>query len=559
MSKIESSLAATVPLPRPGQVEAIVNSTTEQAPACSHRGTSQDSLTPSDQASQSSRSTSREHGRSPAREESRRAARRRSMDMVAGAQGDVSAFVEELEQKRKQLDEQIHKFIAQKEREFKRYEQETRRKYQTSRIERLSQEVTQPVADPQSTAEDKEDHEAQIAEAHIAGASGESRRSVADPENVRSRIGRKSANSGLEDVRPSSEREKDFMGLFTPSFLPMLDGKPELNRSPSAPLLIDNHASSHSRSAPVLERANTEPLLDADGNARPKYGQRMSSSGSEGLVSALKSSGGRKHPKPMRVMLQLADDQPAVHPNDDLPTERDYAPVRQAEAMHHSKSGRPRLEDDSPLQSPSSTSPQSPATRPTIESPIVQSRSSLTQGLALRPINAPAISTLTPQLGNMKHDSDDLVSPFPLDEEVNEPLRSEPEWEVDFEENIGQSSEANDTSPLVGSPETQASSPSLSPGPQIPRSLDTPVMNIRSSSSSSTQPISPGFSRPSVREDPKFDALQSSEEPNDMIGQGSFYEAFSRPSLSSKNTMTGSLGESFMQRNAEEMMRRRRS
>ncbi|KAF1344613.1 hypothetical protein BDV97DRAFT_372998 [Delphinella strobiligena] len=554
MNKIEPSLAATVPLPRPGQVEAIVDSTTQDAPACFNRGTSQDSLAPSDQASQSSRSTSRDHGRSSAREESRRAARRRSMDMVAGAHGDVRAFVEELEQKRKQLDEQIHKFVAQKEREFKRYEQETRRKYQTSRIERLSQEDTPPVAEAQTTAEDKEVHEPQIARA-----SGESSRSVAHPENLRSRIGRKSANSGLEDVRPSSEREKDFMGLFTPSFLPMLDGKPELNRSPSAPLLVDNHASSHSRSAPVLERANTEPILDADGNARPKYGQRISSSGSEGLVSALKSSGGRKHPKPMRVMLQLADDQPAVHPNDDLPTERGYAPVRQAEAMHHSKSGRPRPEDNSPLQSPSSTSPQSPATRPTIESPIVQSRSSLTQGLALRPINAPAVSTLTPQLGNTKHDPDDLVSPFPLDEEVTEPLRSEPEWEVDFEENIGQSSEANHTSPLAGSPETQRSSPSLSPASQIPRSLDTPIMNIRSSSSSSTQPISPGFSRPSVREDPKFDALESNEEPDDTVGQGSFYEAFSRSSVSSKNTMTGSLGESYMQRNAEEMMRRRRS
>ncbi|KAG9627471.1 hypothetical protein KCU64_g18282, partial [Aureobasidium melanogenum] len=87
-------------------------------------------------------------------------------------------------------------------------------------------------------------------------------------------------------------------------------------------------------------------------------------------------------------------------------------------------------------------------------------------------------------------------------------------------------------------------------------SLNIPIASFGTSSSSSAQPISPGFSRPSVREDPQlpFD----DQVPEELPAQGSLYGSFSRPSYSKQQT-SGSLGESFMQRNAEKLMRRRQS
>lgn len=498
------------------------------------------------------RSTSREHGRSPGRDESRRAARRRSIDIVAEANGDVASFVQELELKRKQLDEQIHKFIAAKEREYKRFEQEIRRQYQTASLHRSSQDDLQTDMAPQIS-----DHQDSMPSFSASSEGPEAERHD-DQGNVRTRIDRKSANSGLEDVRPSCEREKDFMGLFTPVYLPLLDGKPDLGRSPSAPNLTDSRGIDDLQTdRQPLQRAHTEPLLDGEGRIRPRQNSRTPSSCSDGLVSALKSSSGRK-PKPMRVMLQLADDLPAVHPNDDLPTEREYAPVRQAEAMHHSKSGRPKPEDDSPLQSPA-LSPITADKDPN-EVPTQKVRSSLTQGLAIRPSISLAPPMSRAHSRNTSDDFDDLASPFPLDEEAHEtqPL-PEPDWEVDFQENIEEAPAERSPISISRSDTEQASSSPLSSG-MSRGSLGAPTLKIRSSSSSSTQPISPGFSRPSVQEDPKFEFfMDQTEQVENLDVQGSLYDTFSRPSLTGRGTMTGSLGESYMQRNAEAMMRRKRS
>jgi hypothetical protein len=87
-------------------------------------------------------------------------------------------------------------------------------------------------------------------------------------------------------------------------------------------------------------------------------------------------------------------------------------------------------------------------------------------------------------------------------------------------------------------------------------SLDVPIASFGTSSSSSAQPISPGFSRPSVRQDPQLDL--GGEPLEETPAPGSLYGSFSRPSYS-KQQSSGGLGESFMQRNAENLMRRRQS
>lgn len=469
--------------------------------------------------------------------------------MVAEANGDVVMFLKELDEKRKQLDEQIHKFIAQKEREFQRYEQEMRKKYLISQANDSSQ--AGPVVALNPTV-------AQAVPDHVSEPPRLSTQSSAivedNHESVRSKIDRKSANSGLEDIRPSYEREKDFMGLFTPSFLPLLDGKPELNRSPSAPVLTDaSQADLLPPDRQQLQRANTEPLLNASGNVRPGSGQRTPSSGSEGLVSALKSSAERKTPKPMRVRIKLGDDQPTVRPADDVSAEEEHAPVRQAEAMHHS-----RKQDDpdrfKPVQEPKLQQV------PVDVFPNNRNLSSLTQGLASRPSDPLMIATTDRRPLDKVDDLGDLASPFPLDEEVSEAQAPESDdWEVDFQEDIGKVPQSESLDHSMNSLDDTMSPVRSPPKPDILGGFGTPILKIRSSSSSSGQPILPGFSRPTVRDDPKFDlALEEIENTQDSTQSSSFYDSFARPSLS-KNTMTGSLGESYMQRNAEEMMRRKRS
>ncbi|KAL1305955.1 hypothetical protein AAFC00_004094 [Neodothiora populina] len=509
--------------------------------------------------------TPREHAKPSVREESRRAAWRKNMEMIAETNEEVRGFMQELELKRKQLDEQIHKFIAQKEREFKRFEQEI-----WKQIQNVQEQV--PVGS---------DHGNEHGEVHSTISHQPSRsqdvlingtapseapkleKPTEDHGNVRTRIDRRTANSGLEDIRPSYEREKDFMGLFTPAFLPLLDDKPGLERSPSAPDLMEHRGSETLFSdRQSLQRANTEPTLDAEGKPRPRHGPRTPSTGSEGLVSVLKPPGGRKSSKQMRVMLQLADDLPAVHPNDDLPTEREYAPVRQADALHHSKKGGATFEDASPLQSPS-LSPGSLGNETSSQTLPSTLSSSLTQGLSIQPqsnisLGAAALGT---QPGNAVTDFEDLASPFPLDEDVGDTERpSDLEWEVDFREDIeGSRVDRQSSSPSL-SPDTNLSPISPQKSNNSATSASLPMLKIRSSSTSSTQPISPGFSRPSVRDDPIFDfPAEENDYISSSIGHGSYYDSFSRPSLTGRGTMTGSLGESFMQRNAEAMMRRKRS
>lgn len=569
MSEIAPIIAAgPVLLPSPSHAESTSDPKPLNRRSSSGSTTSTTGRTPNHSlpSSQSAKHPG-EHRRPAVHEESRRAYRRRSIDLVAEADGDVEAFVEELEQKRKQLDEQIHRFIAQKEREYKRYEQELRKKYQTGPQRRISQEHEGPSKETRATI----DHASRLPGFEQNKVFDDDTDMIEDLENVRSRIDRKTAISGLEDVRPSYEREKELMGLFTPSFLPMLDGKPELGRSPSAPALVDGHRSEtmqHERQS--LQRSHTEPAMHShDKNHRAGLGPRTPSSGSDGgknLVSALKTSGARRQLKQLSVRIKLGDEDEeiTVRPNEEPITEKEYAPVRQAEAMHHSKQEEPeRSHSDSDL-SPSSAfgpfSTDAPGTRALgVSSPLSQLSSGLTQGLAMRSSQPPppTLSYANPISSNTD-DLGDLTSPFPLDEETEDTQRSGSDWEVDFQEDIGEeaSETGNARSPELHNTGSSFRSPTLlSPDAVLAGSLTVPMSKILSSSSSSSQPISPGFSRPSVREDPKLDF--EIDTVDDIVGQGSLYDAFVRPSFS-RNATSSSLGESFMARNAEEIMRRRR-
>lgn len=496
-------------------------------------------------------STSDETSRPIGRDEGRRASKKRSVEVVAEAKGDVHTFMDELEQKRRQLDEQIHKYIAQKEREYKLYERELRTKYRS----------------PGTATEDAtglhEPHKASqgTAQRDPMGRTDWPRGAVAEDADQESRnvnAGRSVVKPDLAEARSSSEREKELLGLFTPAFLPLLDSKsPELNRSPSAPLLreiSDTNALEPDRNA--LHRASTEPLLEAGVPKRSErlgLTQRTPSSGSDPgrpLVSALKSSNTNPNlPKRKRVSIKLdvGAGVEVVHPSDSVPAMGNYTSMHHSEGVHRQAT----------IQQTAEAEPPSKPVSVQVSRPIPEPKQS---GLRLGLMSQPDRATHIPASSEALNEEPNVsASPFAMDEEMingwnteRRPKESEEDdLELDLSPEPSPPSRFPELSPtLTGSPDSKPA-PSSEPFGQT----EAPFGSFRSPSSSFTQPTSPGFSRPSVTQDPEFPfpAERSVETPS----KNSFYGSFTRPTAARQ--VSSSLGESYMQRNAAKMMQRRKS
>jgi hypothetical protein len=544
MSNILDCLAAAPAfMPMPGEAAARAEAEAVRPnPPHDHQDTPSQPPTstpsvPSDQSpSASSNQVSSAHlsqSPSPRPNEGRQASRRRSLEVVAGAQGDVDGFIKELDQKRRQLDDQIHKFIAQKEREFKLHERELRTRYRTSPAP-----STQPPgeASPTTTPADPP--------ADAAGGS----------QNARS------------TKEKDHERESELLGLFTPAYLPLLESRPSgPGRSPSAPVLSDP-----ADSTPILpdrqalQRANTDP---AGENKSPSYrralGPRTPSSGSDqgrSLISALKSpSAGPRLANKKRVSLIVGD--AVVAPSDNIFSSADRDPDQRP----NTDMGAEHIEVQTPAQPTQAEirepiSPISPSLNSTENSVPQSSENELRPGgLSLGFASAarsPDMSQKPLQSSVINPEGDlDLASPFSMDEEFDD-VRSSGMYttqieDIDADVDSGLDSESTLRAESPASP----SGRDISPASDAP-SLDIPIASFGTSSSASAQPISPGFSRPSVRKDPQLDLGEESLE--EIPAPGSLYGSFSRPSYS-KQQSSGGLGESFMQRNAEKLMRRRQS
>lgn len=431
---------------------------------------------------------------SPAQSLSRHAARRRSLELVAEAQGDVDGFVKEIEAKRRQLDEQIHKFISQKEREFKLYERELRIRYRTAATD-----------SPATTASD---------------------------ESVQRK----------DDPDSPMKRETELLGLFTPAYLPLLDSRPPAPaRSPSAPPLTDT-PTDIVPDRQALHRANTDPACDNKPHSiRIALGHRTPSSGSDtgkSLVSALKSPSAL--PKPFnkkRVSLIVGD--AVVAPSDNvhlgLPEEEQSSTQRHAVVQ---------------------PSPQTPLRAGAVKSqplPAVAPQNTQPGGLSLgfaSATQAPGVSNgITPTNINATSAEGDLeiASPFAMDEEFDSMTSQEMYTtqieDIDADIDSGLDSESTLREPSPDKSEAKHTSP------------ESPIPKIEASSSASAQPIAPGFSRPSVKRDPELEF--DDPNPQDTLPPNSIYDSFTRPSYGMQSI--GSLGESFMAKNAEKMMRRRQS
>ncbi|GAM90693.1 hypothetical protein ANO11243_087380 [Dothideomycetidae sp. 11243] len=520
--------------------------------------------------------------KSHSRDEVRGAYRAQSIRAIQEANGDVEAFLEEVETKRRQLDDQIHRYVKQKEREFKLFERDARIKYRSAAASSrpcASSAVSDLVAKPGSPRSGSVS-----SMSSVMSAAQSPQLSAKAPQ-----ISNHSDNGAPAPPRTARDREADLLGVFTPSYLPLLNnGKREPLVSASA---IAPSSSAPSAAAPIenlalpepasLHRANSDPVDDKDGQhrARIKLESRTSSSGSESrsLVSALKSTATQpRGPKRKRVSLVVGDE--VVAPSDNVSAfasanelARDLGhPYSSGEngsrkansdldrdSVHYQEydaEGQPVDPDEQAAQARrdqagdeahidglggrSKTGTVS-ALAHSIGTPIrVSPELSTTELGAINDIDAPAKETGQDMFGfDDLGDKDDQVSGEHI-------------------ENVLDTDEGNDISPV----------PSPAPGEDIPRGIavpkpstlpERPNTQIRTLSSSSSQPVSPGFSKPSVTRDPMIafplDDVTPEIEHNvdfgSLTGSHSFLDR------------TGSLGESFMERNAQELRRmgRRRS
>lgn len=262
--------------------------------------------------------------------------------------GASGRLVELLDRKRKQLDEEMADFKATKETEYRLYEQHLRSEHKSVTGEQhisggASSEASrqdnsqQPVNNnPQwSVAEldktDKESGVEDIGEKTSGTKNGEDRRParidlVDGPAQVvedgPTATGRPFAST------PPRDREKEFRGLFTPSYLPLLDGpnnghaqmeavkpiSPSISRSNSTPSLSSSATLATITITPLLPSASPQRLSASVPRQKPPH-RRSSSTRSDSSLTNLRSSlrDPRQPRSPKRVLFSI--DNTLVSPN----------------------------------------------------------------------------------------------------------------------------------------------------------------------------------------------------------------------------------------------------
>lgn len=505
------------------------------------------------------------------REEPRGAYRAQSIKAIQEVNGDVGAFLEEVDTKRRQLDEQIHRYIKQKDREFKLFERDARIKYRNAGTARQPSHAGagpsksgRPAATNGNTVITADDSASETTGDHTE-----------KQDALQARSQPRLADNGLRDPQVAREREADLLGVFTPSFLPLLSTQLADDRPPSAPASLPAHIyTSALASFPtpldrMLHRANSDPVDEKDiKQTRIKLEKRTSSSGSESknLVSVLKSpAANARGPKRKRVSLVVGDD--IVAPSDNvnsLYTPDDDNQLEHAEHVECVDFGTDRTSPTIPEESINKNlKPNHVNTSHTLKGsrePVEQTPEAAPPATSQRPISALASALATERRSS-------LTSHLPPQIVTTAPTKPEPDvfnfsdTELAGEDHADRPpSDIEDVSDVSPAPSpappedvgqvTPRAPPARSIPParvEMPARPTRPVPKLRTSSSSSSQPVSPGFSRPSVKDDPVFPMGENVTTPE--IEQNEIYGSMS----ASMSLRAGSLGESFMERNAEEL------
>lgn len=497
-------------------------------------------------------------------------ARRRTSARRSFSENTLPAeYLERLEQKRKQLDESIHKYIAAKEREYKLFERELKQEHKLSQ----GQDGFHNLQRAQSEPGGNSDHNAALpASERIAATDAlsifPSRQSLSHTSATAQARASSSPKHRPQDSKSASEREKYLEGLFTPTFLSALDdkGKNRLERTLSDPPIPTSDIDAPQQST-LMERANSDSYDQAKLKRPPQLvlAQRTSSSGSSAdgkLASAMRSPTHR--PKHKRVSLAVGDS--IVAPSDNVPPaltqnstpshsrRRSQVPERQ----HPFSTKRSAADSDEQPSAPRASSPLAdevvfdaatmdgddlPALPPAAVDPASDNvQASKTRSSTIDP-DGDLFDLVDVELhGSSGQDDDDYDDPenvFANDDVIVGRVRSADQTFIP---------------PLPADGRTRYDpATGLIPEPEDEKE-DSAVPNLAFGPSSSVGPHEPGFRRPSVVDDPIYlgDDYQTAERravENDVYGSSA-----NRP----RGSFTpGSLGQSYMAKHAEEMMRAR--
>ncbi|KAK3676218.1 hypothetical protein LTR78_003968 [Recurvomyces mirabilis] len=532
-------------------------------------------------------------------------------------------YLDQLEQKRKQLDESIHKYIASKEREYKQFERDLKHRSKTSGAATAvalatgagnqSQVLEQSEGNgmlslPKRRTSSESTQSTTTGSPFLAGQQNDAvnvllssgGRRVADAQVVdEEEPTERTALAGLQDTRSSEEREKELIGLFTPSYLPAIDHKDEtpLELTESAPPDVEplsEIATGPDATNPVPDASNPASLTrtPSDTAANPKVkrpahlqlSSRTSSSGSSAdgkLASAMKSpSHTAQRPKRKRVSLAVGDS--IVAPSDNVPSA-----LHISSTPSHSRTRSP--DSDRAAGVPAGIS----ATLDFAKKPLAASTTSLstsTVGGASTVVSPPhpgaagTVAATSPTIRNIDPDGD----LFDLEDEAETPAHATMDASENALTDEDEESEAEGVSGRIatipdhnGSALIPTTSPSASGNEKyaydpeagiVPEPSDTrePSWSAEQketidldfgpgssgfAANASQQPAVPGFRRPSVISDPKFRGADYSTEELKAATEEVYGSSYTRPT---KGSFTGgSLGESYMAKHAEQMMQLR--
>ncbi|KAM0716720.1 hypothetical protein Q7P37_008165 [Cladosporium fusiforme] len=500
-------------------------------------------------------------------------ARRPSFRKSLAEAGLPQEYLDQLEQKRKQLDESIHKYIAAKEREYRQFEKDLR-----------SQHRAQTHSNPNG-AQQRRQPSAEEAQAHSPLSAVDTllrKGSKQDSDNnaVEEDSGAPAALvgppvAGLNDRRTSDDRQ-EFVGVFTPQFLPALETSEDertcsIARTVSAPEIEVNKDVKALEEA--MHRANSDTVVLApQAHAkRPTHlhlSHRTSSSGSsvEGkLISAMKSPSDNVRPKRKRVSLAVGDS--IVAPSDNVPLimSNNSTP---SHSRTRTRITPPTSRGSSPNSgSPARESPQQFVIASHPSKPNTNGSSSSAPKALREQEMSPAQAHHSAIASSSKHPGDDIGEFWHMEEPDEDDTEKFPAFEMDdeFEEDIGtgiagrvsHTPSPKLTEPPAVTEEEGLYIPEQTNEPEVEPESETEHLEFRPESvSASQQPTNPGFRRPSVIRDPGYTGSDYTRAALNAEETGIYGSSYVRP-VSKGSFTAGSLGESYMARHAEEMMRLR--
>lgn len=495
--------------------------------------------------------------------------RRQSFRKTLAEAGLPQDYLDTLEQKRRQLDESIHKYIAAKEREYKQFEKELRQQYKLSQDKegvkprRTSSESTQDITgSPRLQGQQQSVVDVLLAAGLERDQIGHSVAVAVDDDDGTPALEAKSSMAGMTDRRASMERDKEFVGVFTPAFLPALENKAEFNnaaeRGSSAPPPTSSSMEQGS-DLDAGQRANSDTMVQAKGK-RPtqlQLMQRTSSSGSSAdgkLTSAMKSpTHASKQPKRKRVSIAVGNS--IVAPSDNVPLDlssnnhtpshsRTRSPASERESTSSGPAKAVESLEDAQRQAISTTVlPESPQPTMNGKSPI--GKDQIEEPAAT---TTPALPTVPTPTKSSRIDPDGDL--FDLDDEDED---AKPEPIPDENEDIITGRVDRNPHMLDDGDIYDPNAGIIPDHEEEEEGLDGHADHIEfgpGSANASQQPTYPGFRRPSVSMDPIYMGTNYKRAEHSAVVNDVYGSSYSRPA--SKGSFTaGSLGESFMARNAE--------